>query len=77
MTTEPGDWVLDPFLGSGTTAAVAHKMGRRWIGIERGAQLETMCLPRLGRVVRGEDPAGITRARGWRGGGGFGVYGLV
>ncbi len=74
MASAEGDWVIDPFLGSGTTAAVAHKMGRRWIGIERGAQLETMCLPRLGRVVRGEDATGITRARGWRGGGGFGVY---
>lgn len=69
IASDAGDWVLDPFLGSGTTAAVAEKMGRRWVGIERGAQLETMCLPRLGRVVRGEDPTGITRARGWRGGG--------
>jgi adenine-specific DNA-methyltransferase len=75
LATRDGDWVLDPFLGSGTTAAVAHKMGRRWVGIERGTQLETMCLPRLGRVVRGQDATGITRARAWRGGGGFGVYG--
>jgi adenine-specific DNA-methyltransferase len=74
MATDDGDWVLDPFLGSGTTAAVAHKMGRRWIGIERGAQMNEMCVPRLARVVRGEDPTGITRARGWRGGGGFGLY---
>jgi len=74
MATDEGDWVLDPFLGSGTTAAVAHKMGRRWIGIERGAQMNEMCVPRLTRVVRGEDPTGITRARGWQGGGGFGVY---
>lgn len=74
MASKEGDWVIDPFLGSGTTAAVAHKMGRRWIGIERGAQIETMCLPRLARVVRGEDAGGITRARGWGGGGGFGVY---
>jgi adenine-specific DNA-methyltransferase len=49
-------------------------MGRRWIGIERGAQMNEMCLPRLTRVVRGEDATGITRARGWRGGGGFGLY---
>jgi adenine-specific DNA-methyltransferase len=74
IATEEGDWVLDPFLGSGTTAAVAHKMGRRWIGVERGEHLETMCLPRLGRVVRGEDTSGITRGRAWSGGGGFGVY---
>ena len=74
IASDEGDWVLDPFLGSGTTAAVAHKMGRRWIGIEQGAQLETMCLPRLGRVVAGEDPTGITRARGWRRRRGFGVY---
>ncbi|MGO8992109.1 MAG: site-specific DNA-methyltransferase [Polyangiaceae bacterium] len=74
MSTGMGDWVLDPFLGSGTTAAVAHKMGRRWVGIEQGAQMGTMCLPRLGRVVRGEDATGITRASAWQGGGGFGVY---
>jgi adenine-specific DNA-methyltransferase len=74
IATNAGDWVIDPFLGSGTTAAVAHKMGRRWVGIEEGAQLDTMCLPRLGRVVSGEDQAGISRAQGWNGGGGFGVY---
>jgi adenine-specific DNA-methyltransferase len=75
MSTDAGDWVLDPFLGSGTTAAVAHKMGRRWVGIEQGAQqFDAMCLPRLRRVVEGEDQAGISRARGWRGGGSFGVY---
>ncbi len=74
MASDERDWVIDPFLGSGTTAAVAHKMGRRWIGIEQGDQFEAMCVPRLGRVVRGEDATGITRARAWRGGGGFGVY---
>jgi adenine-specific DNA-methyltransferase len=74
MATEPGDWVLDAFLGSGTTAAVAHKMGRRWVGIERGAQLEEMCVPRLKRVVDGVDPTGITRTQRWKGGGGFAVY---
>jgi adenine-specific DNA-methyltransferase len=73
LCTNPGDWVLDAFLGSGTTAAVAHKMGRRWIGIERGAQLDTLCLPRLRRVVDGEDATGVTRAFGWKGGGGFHV----
>jgi adenine-specific DNA-methyltransferase len=74
MTTERGDWVLDPFLGSGTTAAVAHKMGRRWIGIEEGAQVDDLCIPRLRRVVDGCDTTGITRAQGWSGGGGFGVF---
>ncbi len=74
MVTAPGDWVLDPFLGSGTTAAVAHKMGRRWVGIEQGEQLDSLCLPRLRRVVDGVDPTGVTRASGWTGGGGFGVY---
>ncbi|HEY3819156.1 MAG TPA: site-specific DNA-methyltransferase [Polyangiaceae bacterium] len=73
LSTDPGDWVLDAFLGSGTTAAVAHKMGRRWVGIERGEQLDTMCLPRLRRVVDGQDATGVTRALGWKGGGGFHV----
>jgi adenine-specific DNA-methyltransferase len=73
LCTDPGDWVLDAFLGSGTSAAVAHKMGRRWVGIERGEQLDTLCLPRLRRVVDGQDATGVTRAFGWRGGGGFHV----
>ena len=71
MATDPGDWVIDPFLGSGTTAAVAHKMGRRWIGIESGEHLVTLAEPRLRRVVDGEDPTGITSAVGFTGGGGF------
>lgn len=74
MATEPGDWVLDPFLGSGTTAAVAHKASRRWIGIEEGEHAQSLCLPRLARVVDGQDASGVTRAYSWRGGGGFGVY---
>jgi adenine-specific DNA-methyltransferase len=74
LATDPGDWVLDAFLGSGTTAAVAHKMGRRWVGIERGEQLDTLCLPRLRRVVDGQDATGVTRAFGWKGGGGFDVW---
>jgi adenine-specific DNA-methyltransferase len=73
MSTDPGDWVLDPFLGSGTTAAVAHKMGRRWIGIESGDHARALAEPRLSRVVRGEDPTGITASSGFRGGGGFRV----
>lgn len=72
VASEPGDIILDCFLGSGTTAAVAHKMGRRWIGIERSADtLDTYVLPRLTKVINGEDPGGITEQTGWRGGGGF------
>lgn len=72
VTTEPGDIVLDCFLGSGTTAAVAHKMERRWIGIERSeSNVATYARPRLEKVVRGEDPGGITSSQGWQGGGGF------
>lgn len=74
LATDPGDWVLDAYLGSGTTAAVAQKMGRRWVGIERGEHFDAMCLPRLRRVVDGEDATGVTRAFGWRGGGGFHVW---
>ncbi len=70
IATNPGDLVLDSFLGSGTTAAVAHKMGRRWIGIEMGEHAATHCLPRLEKVIAGE-PGGISRAVGWQGGGGF------
>jgi adenine-specific DNA-methyltransferase len=74
LATDEGDWVLDPFLGSGTTAAVAEKMGRRWVGIEQGDVLSSLAMPRLERVVRGEDPTGITKTREHRGGGGFSVY---
>jgi len=70
-TTELGDWVLDSFLGSGTTAAVAHKLGRKWVGVEIGEHAETLCLPRLKRVVSGEDQTGISKQVGWKGGGGF------
>lgn len=73
MTTAPGDWVLDPFAGTGTTAAVAHKTGRRWVAIEREPELVDRARGRLERVVRGEDPTGVTRACGWRGGGAFEV----
>jgi adenine-specific DNA-methyltransferase len=70
IATNPGDLVLDSFLGSGTTAAVAHKMGRRWIGIEMGDHAITHCLPRLQKVIDGEQ-GGISQAVGWQGGGGF------
>lgn len=62
--------ILDSFLGSGTTAAVAHKMGRRWIGIEMGEHAVAHCLPRLQKVVDGEQ-GGISQAVNWQGGGGF------
>ena len=71
MFTQPGDRVLDPFGGSGTTAAVAHKMGRTWVAIEAGDQCRTHIRPRLCRVVDGADATGVTAATGWSGGGGF------
>jgi adenine-specific DNA-methyltransferase len=70
IATNPGDLVLDSFLGSGTTAAVAHKMGRRWIGIEMGEHATTHCAPRLQKVIDGEQ-GGISTSVGWKGGGGF------
>lgn len=77
MASDPGDWVIDPFLGSGTTAAVAHKTGRRWIGIESGDHLMTLAEPRLRRVVDGDDPTGITASTAFSGGGGFRVATLA
>ncbi len=74
LATDEGDWVLDPFLGSGTTAAVAEKMGRRWVGVEQGEVLFRLAVPRLERVIRGEDPSGITRTHDPHRGGGFAVY---
>ncbi len=76
IATNPGEIVLDSFLGSGTTAAVAHKMGRRWIGIELGKHCYTFCIPRLKKVVEGEDPGGISEEVNWKGGGGFRFYKL-
>ena len=75
IATNPGDLVLDSFLGSGTTAAVAHKMGRRWIGIEMGDHAETHCKPRLDKVIAGEQ-GGVSSAVGWQGGGGYRYYRL-
>ena len=75
IATVPGDLVLDSFLGSGTTAAVAHKMGRRWIGVEMGEHAVTHCAPRLRKVVEG-DQGGISEGVGWKGGGGFRFYRL-
>lgn len=75
IATNPGDLVLDSFLGSGTTAAVAHKMGRQWIGIEMGDHAETHCKPRLDKVIEGEQ-GGISEAVEWQGGGGYRYYRL-
>ncbi len=75
IASNPREIVLDSFLGSGTTAAVAHKMGRRYIGIEMGEHAETHCVPRLKKVVDGEQ-GGISEAVGWKGGGGFRFYRL-
>ena len=77
ITTNPGDLVLDSFLGSGTTAAVAHKMGRRYIGIEMGDHAYTHCKVRLDKVISGEDKGGITKAVNWNGGGGYRFYELA
>jgi len=71
ISTAPGDWVLDSFGGSGTTGAVAHKMGRRWIMVELMETCHTHIIPRLQKVVDGEDSGGITEEVGWKGGGGF------
>lgn len=77
IATNPGDIVLDSFAGSGTTGAVAHKMGRRWIMIELGDHCHTHIIPRLQKVINGEDKGGITEAVNWQGGGGFRYYKLA
>lgn len=77
ISTNPGDWVMDSFAGSGTTGAVAHKMGRRWIMVEVGEHCYTHIIPRLKKVIFGEDKGGITEAVGWKGGGGFRYYHLA
>ena len=77
LSTNPGDLVLDSFAGSGTTGAVAHKMGRRWIMIELGDHCHTHIIPRLQKVIDGTDPGGITQAVDWQGGGGFRYYKLA
>ncbi len=74
ISTNDGDVVLDCFAGSGSTLTAAHKLGRRWIGIEwERATLETFTAPRLQKVVTGEDQWGISKSAGWEGGGGFRV----
>ena len=75
LATQPGDLVLDSFLGSGTTAAVAHKMNRRWIGIEMGDHTRTHCIPRLEKVIAGEQ-GGISKTVNWAGGGGVPLFAI-
>lgn len=77
LCTDPGDWVLDSFAGSGTTGAVAHKMGRRWVMVELGEHCNTLVIPRLRAVINGEDLSGITAAARWQGGGGFRYFKLA
>lgn len=77
LATVPGDWVLDSFAGSGTTGAVAHKMGRKWIMVELRNHCHTHIIPRITRVIDGSDDSGITAAMEWKGGGGFRFYRLA
>src|SRR5690349_23109404 len=77
VSTVAGDLVLDSFAGSGTTGAVAHKMGRRWIMVELGEHCHTHIIPRLKKVIDGEDKGGVTEAVGWRAGGGFRYFKLA
>ncbi len=76
-TNKPEDIVLDSFAGSGTTGAVAHKMGRRWIMVELGEHCHSHIIPRLKNIVKGEDQSGISKAVNWKGGGGFRYYRLA
>ena len=77
IATNPGDLILDSFLGSGTTAAVAHKMGRRYIGIEMGDHAYTHCKVRLDKVIAGEDKGVITKSTVWESGGGYHFFELA
>jgi adenine-specific DNA-methyltransferase len=77
LTTSPGDLVLDSFAGSGTTGAVAHKMGRCWMMVELGEHCHTHIVPRMKKVIDGEDKGGISEAAEWKGGGGFRYYRLA
>ncbi len=77
IATGPGDLLLDSFAGSGTTGAVAHKMGRRWLMVELGEHCDTHIIPRLKKVIDGEDPGGVTEAVNWKGGGGFRYFHLA
>ena len=74
MSTIEGDFVLDSFLGSGSTCAVAHKMNRKWIGIEMGDHCYSHCIPRINDVINGKDMKGISELVNWKGGGGYRFY---
>jgi len=76
IATKSDDLVLDSFAGSGTTGAVAHKMGRRWIMVELGEHCHTHIIPRLRKVIDGADPGGVTESTDWNRGGGFRYYRL-
>lgn len=77
ISTDKNDYVLDSFGGSGTTGTVAHKMGRRWVMVELGEHCHTHIIPRLQKVIDGDDKGGVTEATGWQGGGGFRYYSLA
>ncbi|MDW7663041.1 MAG: site-specific DNA-methyltransferase, partial [Bacillota bacterium] len=77
LATKKDDWVLDSFLGSGTTTAVSHKMGRRWIGIEMADHCYSHCLKRMVNIVEGSDQNGVSKIENWQGGGGFKFYELA
>jgi adenine-specific DNA-methyltransferase len=77
LSTKKNDLILDSFAGSGTTGAVAHKMGRRWIMVELGEHCHTHIIPRLQKVIAGEDQGGVSKTLNWQGGGGFRYYSLA
>lgn len=77
IASNEGDWILDSFAGSGTTGAVAQKLRRRWIMVEVHAHCDTLIVPRMSKVIDGEDPGGVTKDARWKGGGGFRYYRLA
>lgn len=77
IATDTGDLILDSFAGSGTTGAVAHKMGRKWIMVELGEHCQTHIIPRMKKVIDGQEPGGVTESTGWKGGGGFRFFTLA
>ncbi|TWC30213.1 adenine-specific DNA-methyltransferase [Pseudomonas sp. SJZ079] len=77
IASNPGDLILDSFAGSGTTGAVAHKMGRRWIMVELGEHAKTHIVPRMQQVIDGSDKGGVTESANWQGGGGYRFFKLA